>query len=410
MANFTGTLNINEFISSIYNAYRLIGTYADNLSALNGDLADKWKYDGGMYTDKSVWTAGDVLDSDRFHIEDSNILAPGNKILPRQFEITVNRTRQINLYIEQYLSRKAWMDPEAFNAFQATVEAQVSKTKRLYEALKANVYAGTVQSAVGSQTQTITFPTISGTSVEDPDGTPVDTEYADVEKLNRLQAQMIAEKIANAFVDLADPSTDYNDYGHLDCFKEGDFDIVFNSKWYNRILKIDMPTIFSASGLKDVTDNVIVKPAKYFGDIVTSSATADGSTHRSLEEYKIRVDSNGEYDATGTTLKLVRPGDLLPKSTPIVAPSTAETTGTGTFTYRGTSQVKEYYSTVHAYVENAKKVCKLIHKDAPKYLSSYEVGSEFVNPKNHTVQKYLTWNYADIDRLPYLPVVSINEA
>ena len=54
MANFSGSLNANEFYNGLYNAYKLITTFADGLSGLDRGLASRFKADGGMYKDKSV--------------------------------------------------------------------------------------------------------------------------------------------------------------------------------------------------------------------------------------------------------------------------------------------------------------------------------------------------------------------
>ena len=406
MANFTGTLNTNEFYNSLFNAFRLISTYADSLSGMDGSLAAEWRTDGGEYNDKSVWASMDILASPEWDQNDTNVLAPEMRVKPAQQEITVNKKRQIGLYTEAYMSKRAWMDPTVFAAFQAVVGAQVGKTRRLYDTLKCNVFAGTTQSSVGSQTQTITFLTESGEGVTD-EATPVTTTYADVEKLNRLQAQAIAQKIADIFVALQDPSRDYNDRGFMDAFAEDRFKIIWNADWYNKILKIDLPTIFHKD---ELLKNGKVLASRYFGDIVASSTTANGTSHRALEEYKIRVDGTGAYDAAGTVIKNVFPGDLLPAGTPIVAPSAAETTGSGSFTIDGRSYTITYYSTVHAYAVSSKKICQIVHNDCVRYLSSWETETDFWNPKALTTQRYLTWCFADPERLVHLPFVSVNEA
>lgn len=407
MANFTGTLNTNEFYNSLFNAYRLIETYADSLSGMDDSLASEWKSDGGMFNDQSVFTSMDIISSREWNQNDTNVLAPEMRVKPAQQTITVDKKRQIGLYTEEYMSKRAWMDPEVFAAFQAVVGAQVGKTKRLYDTLKCNVYAGTTESAIGAQTQTITFDTISGTSVEDPDGTPVDTEYSDTEKLNRLQAQAIAKKIADIMVAASDPSRDFNDREFMDAFGEDKFKIIWNADYYNKILYTDLPTMYHKENL---LKGGKVLPARYFGDVVASSTTANGTTHRAMEEYKIRVSALGAYDATGTIIKNVYPGDLLPSGTPIVAPSTAETTGSGSFTIDGYAYTLTYYSTVHAYAVSSKKICKIIHKNAVRYLSSFETETEFWNPKALTTNRYLTWCFADPDRLVHLPFISVNEA
>ena len=406
MANFTGTLNVNSFYSSLFNAYRLIETYADSLSGLDNSLAEEWKSDGGMYHDKSVWTSMDILPSRDWDPNDTNVLQPEMRVKPAQQEIVVDRARQIGLYTEEYMSKKAWVAPEVFDSFKAVVAAQVGKTKRLYESRKCNVYAGTTESAIGSQTQTITFPTDSGTGVTD-ETTPVTTTYADTEKINRLRAQLVAKKIADIIVEIEDSTRDYNDRGFMDAYKKPQLEFIMNAAFYNEILYTDLPTIYHIDKLMQEAK---VLPARYFGDPVASSTTANGTSHRALEEYKIRVDGTGAYDATGTVIKNVFPGDLLPSGTPIVATSTAETTGTGNFTIDGYVYPITYYSTVHAYAESAKKICKIVHKNACKFLSSFETSTEFWNPKNLSQNRYLTWNFADPDRLAHLPWVSLNEA
>lgn len=390
MAAFTGTLNTNEFYNSLFNAYRLIETYADSLSGMDSSLASEWRQDGGMFNDKSVYTSMDILSSREWDQNDTNVLAPEMRVKPTQQEIVVDKKRQIGLYTEAYMSKRAWMEPSVFAAFQAVVGAQVGKTKRLYDTLKCNVYAGTTESNVGQQTQTITF-----------------TTGATTEETNRLEAQAIAQKVADVFVGLEDPTRDYNDNQFVDAYKKGDFKIIWNADFYNKVLKIDLPTIFHKD---ELLEKGKVLPARYFGNVVSSSTTADGSTHRAMEEYKVRVDAGGAYDATGTAIKVVYPGDLLPAGTPIVAPATGETTGVGNFTIDGKVYSIVYYSTVHAYAVDAKKICKIVHKDAVKYLSSFETETEFWNPKALTTNRYLTWCFADPERLAYLPFVSINEA
>lgn len=389
-AQFTGTLNTNEFYSSLYNMIRLMETYADSLSGLDGSLASEWRQDGGMFNDTSVYTSMDIISSRVWDPNDTNVLAPEMRVKPYQEKITVDKKRQIGLYNEEYLSKRAWMAPENFFAFQSVVNAQVSKTKRLYDALKCNVYAGTTESAVGQQTQTITFQT-----------------GATQEETNRLEAQDIAKKIADVFVGLEDATREYNDREFMDAFNKGDFKIIWNADFFNKVLYTDLPTIYHK---EDLIKNGKVLPGRFFGNIHVASATADGSNDRALDEYKIRVDANGDYDAAGTAIKNVYPGDLLPQGTPIVAPSTAETTGVGNFTIDGKSYALTYYSTVHAYAVDAKKICKIVHKNAVKFLSSFQTETEFWNPKALSTNRYLTWMFADPERLSYLPYVSINEA
>ena len=66
-----------------------------------------------------------------------------------------------------------------------------------------NTAIGTMESNIGKQQRTVTLPTVEG----------------DVEATNRLQGQTVAEDLANLFVELEDPSTDYTDNGFWKSYK-----------------------------------------------------------------------------------------------------------------------------------------------------------------------------------------------
>lgn len=388
-ANFTGTLNTNEFYNGLFNAYRLINTVADGLDGLDDSLANKYRSDGGMYADKAVWTDMDVLMSRVWDPTDTNILAPEMVVAPVQQEIVIDQKRQVGLYTESYLSKRAWLQPEAFDSFSSVVESQVSKTKRVYDQRLVDVFIGTTASSVGSQSQSCDITTAVGAATG--------------EEANRLEAQAIAKSVADIFVELGDSTRLYNDYQFLKAFNDGDFDIIWNSAYYNKILYTDLPTIYHKD---ELIKKGRVLPARYFGTAVASSTTADGKTHRATQEYKIRT-KNGAYDATGTVIVNVFPGDLLPSGTPIVAPATAETTGSGNFTINGRTQTVTYYSTVHAYADNAKIILKIVHKNGVKYLSSFETSTEFFNPKNLSQNRWLTYVFANPDYLRSYPFVTL---
>ena len=388
-ANFSGTLNTNEFYNGLFNAYRLINTVADGLDGLDDSLANKYRADGGMYADKAVWTDMDVLMSRVWDPNDTNILAPEMVVAPVQQEIVIDKMRQIGLYTDKYLSKRAWMDPAVFDAFSSVVESQVSKTKRVYDQRLVDVFIGTTASSVGSQSQDCDITTAVGT--------------AKGEEANRLEAQAIAKSVADIFVELGDSTRLYNDYQFLKAFNDGDFDIIWNSKFYNKILYTDLPTIYHKD---ELIKKGRVLPARYFGTAVASSTTANGTTHRAAQEYKIRTTA-GAYSATGTVITNVFPGDLLPAGTPIVAPGTEETTGSGNFTINGRTQNVTYYSAVHAYTEDANIILKIVHKNGVKYLSSFETSTEFFNPKNLSQNRWLTYVFADPDYLRSYPFVTL---
>ena len=388
---FNGKLNTNEFYNSIYNAARLYMIYADNLKGMDKkNLADKYRADGGMYNDQSVFTDMDVIYSRIWDPNDTNVLAPEAVVKPVQEKITVDQFRQIGIYTDEYLSKRAWMDPNTYDEFRSVVQKQSAETKRVYEQRLVDVFVG-VEPSAASQTITLTLPT--------------DT---DAEKQNRLQAQAIAKKIGDLFVDLKDTTTDFNVNGFIKSFDKGDIDIIWNSDYYNQIRYVDLPTIFHK---EDLLENGIVLPARYFGTrkTITGDAHADGTDkYRAEMEAFIPVDATGKYSATGTNVVHVFPGDVLPNLTPISSEGTADYL-TKEFTVNGVKRTIQYYTDVRAYQVDPKIICKLVHKDAVKYMSSFETATEFWNPKNLTTNRYLTWAYAKpqlLNGYPFITLVS----
>lgn len=389
MANFTGTLNTNEFYNSLFNAYRLITTFSDGLDALDDSLANRFRSDGGMYQDKSVFTDMDVLMSREWDPADTNVLAPELTVAPVQQEIVVSSKRQIGLYAEAYISKRAWMDPTVFDAFNSVVQSQVGNTKKLYEQRLVDVFVGTEETTVGEQQQQIDITTAVGSATG--------------EEANRLAAQAVATGMADLMVKVKDSSPDFNDYEFIKAYDESDLMIVWNAEWYNRILYTDLPTIFHK---EDLLKPGRALPSRYFGT-ATAAGTADGTNDRAMDEYKIRVDGNGDYSASGTYLKNVFPGDVLPQGTPIVAHTTALTTAPWTTTYNGRGYTFQVYSTVHAYTVDSTVICKVMHKNGVRYLSSFETSTEFWNPKNLTTNRYLTWMFAKPQHLANYPFITV---
>lgn len=388
MAAFTGSLNTNEMYNSIYNMLRLAYIYANNLGGLDDSLANKYRTDGGQYSDQSIYTDMDIIYSRVWDPDDTNVLAPEAVVKPVQQTIVTDKFRQIGLYTDEYLSKRAWMDAAKYDEFRSVVQKQVSDTKKVFEQKLVDTFVGGVQNG-GAQDVTLTLPTDS-----------------DAEAQNRLQAQAIATKTGDLFVELGDSTDKYNKNGFTKSFKPEDFDIIWNSKYYNKMLFTDLTTIFH-------NDNLLKKghimPTRYFNTFALSGkVTADGTTVISRREYFIPVDNSGAYAAAGPNVKHVFPGDLLPNKTPI------QSTGADTFTnitttINGKSRTVKVCTSAFAAVLQPKVICKLVHKDAIKYMSSFETGTEFWNPKNLSTNRYLTWAYAEPETLDGYPIITLIE-
>ena len=394
MANFSGSLNANEFYNGLYNAYKLITTFADGLSGLDRGLASRFKADGGMYKDKSVYTDMDIISSREWDPTDTNVLAPEQKVAPKQQEIVLDQKRQIGLTTDRYLTARAWGDESAFNQFNSVVQAQVGNTEKVYEETLVNVAVGTMETAVGKQKQTVTIAPLG----ESP-------TFAETEAHNRVAASLIANKIADLFVAIKKPNRDFNDYGFMKSYDKSSLLIIWNADYINKIEKRDLPTMFHKDGLISFEGEIM--PGEYFGTVAAAGNSVAGDL--SLGEYYIPVNTNGAYAATGTTVKHVFAGEALPVGTPIVAVTTKETSAKKDFTINGQTLNIRYYTTVHAYKPDSKIICKIMHKDSIKYLSSFKTSTEFFNAKNLSTNRYLTWMYAKPDYLRNYPLITLRE-
>lgn len=357
MPAFTGQLRSNEIFSVLYNFILSQQVFADNISGTNAQLVDKAKIDVGLAGDQKLFYATDVLKSAPWgkDAEASNLLALHRPPAPSCQAIIIDTFRQISLTVDQYLSKRAWGTIDAFSEFTTVMLGWIGETKRVYDSTTYNAYFGTAETSVGKQARSIALSGITQTG----------------EEKNRIEAQMIAEDIANLLVDMGDVSRDFNDYGYLRSYDPSKIMVVWNSKYLNKIKKVDVPTIFNKDGLVDKLDSEVL-PARYFGTVNTASGTTASSntTIRSL----IEKDYGNKH---------LFPGDLLPNSTAYAAKET--------------------------YTENANVICKVVVK-LPAYMSAFEVGTSFFNAKSLTENHYLTFGHNSLEYFKAYPLITVKAA
>lgn len=356
---FNGQLNSNEIFASIYNMIISQHVYADNIKGTYNQLVGDVKTDGTMYGDTKLFYATDILKSYKWqdYDEAKNLLETKRPDDPKCQAITLDQFRQIMITLDKYLSKRAWSTEGAFGQFQSVVLGMVAETKKVYEATLINAYVGTI--VTGAPKAKITV-----------DLTGIDTTTEDG---RRLEAQTIAQSLADTLVELQDVGRDFNEYGFLRSYDSSDFRAVWNSKYVNKIRKIDLPTIFHKDGLVDKFEERIL-PSRYFGTVLTSGGTVPAGN------VKIRaMDETDCVNASGTVLGHVFAGDSLPDGA--------------------------VYAAGEAYEESDKIICKLVHKDAIKFMSAFEVSTSFFNPRSLTENHYLTWGYSQPDHLLNYPIV-----
>ena len=185
---------------------------------------------------------------------------------------------------------------------------------------------------------------------------------------------------------MEDVSRDYNDNQFLRSVSEDEIKVIWNSKYLNKITKLDLPTIFHNDGLvAKLTDYKL--PSRYFGRPVTESDIGSGKI----------IKANGEYDSTKGTLRVVRELDY--NDVHYFAGDALATSGTYVAVVGGL-EAKDVY------IEDDSIVCKIVTK-LPPYMSAFEVGTSFFNPKSLTENHYLTFGHNTLAYLKNYPLVTI---
>lgn len=357
MANFTGQLNPNEIFNAIYNMVISQFVYADNLKGKDSGLVEKAKVDGSLYGDTKLYYSTDALQSYEWgnDAEAANLLKTYRPEAPKIQALVMDIFRQIPVTIDNYLSKQAWGSEGAFSSFTSVILGWLRDTKRVYDSKTYNVFVGTNETELGSQSQDVNLSEIAETG----------------EEKNRLRAQKIAQKMANIFDELEDANRDYNDYGHLRSYSLDDIMVVWNSAYVNEITKLDLPTIFNREGLMEKFNENRLLP-KYFGTINVEGGTTDA------ENTTVRA----AVEKTFGDVHLF-PGDLLPGET-------------------------EYLSG-ETYTTDEKVICKIVHKDAAPYMSAFTTETSFFNPKSLTENHYLTFGHNTLEHLKNYPWITLKE-
>ena len=367
--SFTGTLNANEIFASIFNMIISQHVFADNI-VHKYSLVERFRVDGTLFGDTKLFYAPDALKTTKWgaDAEATNLLQLHRPKAPQCQKVTINIFRQISLTIDNYLTKRAWADEYSFSMFNSVMVGMMSTTKDVYENTLFNTFVGTTESSVGNQLQNVKLSDYESVT--------------DLEAKARLRAQRIAKTLADIFVELGDYSRKWNDYGNIRAYDEDSFIIVGNSKYINEITLLDLPTIFHQDGLS-VKDKMVLLPSRYFGVPVTvtgTAITADGTTIRSLIEQDITV-RPGEIEH-------VFAGDLIP--TGVVVASTTDVV-------------------YPSYTQKDDVICKIVHKNGIPFMSAFEAGTSFFNPKSLTENRYLTFGHSTLDYLANYPFITLHE-
>lgn len=353
---FTGQLRSNAIFAALYNMIISQQVFGDNIKGTFAELVDAARVDGTLYGDTKLYYSTDVLKSAPWgnDAEATNLLQLHRPAAPKVQAIYLDVFRQISLTVDDYLSKQAFSTEGAFSQFNSVMMGWIKDTKRVYDSTLYNTYIGTTSSLKDEETITVT-----------------EASYPSL-------GQGIGEVMADLFINLQDVSRNFNDDGLLRSYSMDEIRVVWNAKYVNQIKKIDMPVLFHKEGLIEKFEDAVL-PARYFGLINNiNKQTADAAT-RSLGEIDVEV---------GGEITHVFPGDLIPTGAELVS---------------GGKIV------IPSYQEDDTIICKVMCKDSVPFMSAFEVGTSFFNPKALTENHYLTFGHNTLQYLTCKPMITVNK-
>ena len=369
MPAFTGSLNVNEIQSSIYNM--IIGQYIHtrNINNTHNTLLNMARRNVGLYGDQELHYATDAYRTYEYNpdtTEQCNVLAVHRPPAPKCQAIQLNNARYIPVTIDDYFTKRAFMSESGFSDYNAVIVQWLRDTMEIYLTTMYNTFIGTNETSIGQQVQTIDLTDIISTA----------TSVSDKEAVNRLSAVFTGEKIANILVSLSDPiqGKNFNDYGFYRSWNPDDLVIVWNSAYFNQIRKVDLVTIFHDEGIVDKLEEKYVLPDTYFGTVNKESGTAGASntTVRALVEKEYIV-SETKYH--------VFPGELIPNGAAYLANET--------------------------YTVNPDIICKIMHKESVPVLDGVEGEKVFINGRNWSENRYLHFLVNTPEHLKDMPFITV---
>ena len=349
------TLTASEIYDTLANMIISQEVFADNIGK-HQTLVDEARVQGSLYGDTKLYYSTDVLYSSAWgnDAEAANLLALDRAEDPEVQAIKLDVFRQIRLTVDNFLSKRAFADEGTFASFNGVMLGWLRDSKKVYDGTNYNVYICTTETNIGKQTREVD---IAGAV-----GSATGIEAA------QLEATAIAQDLADLLVEMSDYSRDFNDYGNLRSYADESIKVIWNSKFVNKIKKVDLPTIFHKEGLVDKFEEHVL-PAKYFGTVNTAATVGDGKTVRAVTEMMI---GSNHYFAGD----LIKTTDTAPKNM--------------------------------SYTESDDIICKVLVKLVP-YMSSFEVGTTFFNPRSLTENHYLTFGHNTLQYLKNYPFITVKK-
>lgn len=367
---FTGQLNTNEIYNALFNLRILFQKLAPQ-TVKRDEIVSLLDKATGMYGDTGVVQGMDIQGTYDFGMdaEAVNLLAINRNKTQKVEKFVINKWRQTDVTNDAYISKRAFLDEGTFAIFNGYIVGTLSKAMDAFESGFVKASVGTYTSPNEACTIKVTMPAQDGT-----------------EATERIRASKIKKAILDLKADMKDNQRKYNGYGFYSSYDWDEFTPVFSTNYMNEINALALYNTFNPEYIKQASDGRQWTP-KWFGDPVTAGGTtgANNTTVYSLIEQNSDGSTNFPITPTQLTSGVYRifPGDLLPNN----------------FAYKAGE----------AYTVDSTVIAKIFAPEYVYYMTGYEQGESFYNPRSATTNHYLRKGFSDVQVSQFRPFITIKE-
>lgn len=367
---FDGSLNSNEIYEALFNIRILFQKLAPQ-TVRRDEIVDMLDKSTGMYGDTGIIQGMDIQGTYDFGMdaEAPKLLAINRNKTQKIEKFTINKWRQTDVTNDAYISKRAFLDEGTFALFNGYIVGTLAKAMDAFESGYVKTGVGTYTSPIAACTIEVELPAADGT-----------------EATERRRAALIKKAILDLKDDMKDNQRKYNGYNFYSSYDWDEFTAIFSSAYRNEINALALYQTFNPEYLKNATEGRAWTP-KWFGTVNTvAGTTPDGnSTIYSLVEQNSDGTTNfpltTEQHAAGTYR--IFPGDLLPE--------------------------KFAYKANESYTVNAKVIAKVFAPEYVYYMTGFQQGDSFYNPRSATTNHYLRKGYSPVQVSKFRPFFTIVE-
>ena len=367
---FTGNLTSNEIYNALFNLRILFQKLAPQ-TVKRDEIVSLLDKATGMYGSTGVVQGMDIQGTYDFGMdaEAPKLLAINRNKTQKVESYVINKWRQTDVTNDAYISKRAFLDEGTFAIFNGYIVGTLSQAMDAFESGFVKTAMGTYVSPIAACNITITLPAADGT-----------------EATERIRASKIKKAILDLKADMQDNQRKYNGYNFYASYDWNDFTPVFSTNYMNEINALALPTVFNPEYIKTASEGRQWTP-KWFGTVNTSGGTTTASNSTVYSLVEVNSDGSENFPLTDTQLQSgvyrIFPGDLLPEN----------------FAYEANE----------SYTVDDKVIAKVFAPEYVYYMTGYEQGESFYNPRSATTNHYLRKGFSDVQVSKFRPFITIKE-